>query len=485
MTKEQKFWSRVLYLSLLVGILWVLLGAFTIVLGFNASWDEDFESYDIGKLYEKADNWDYFNATSDYYWVSNSGSYHGYQSGYINSTAYDGYTFIDYTPDSDLSSGVYLWELNIKQIYWYNPNYLAFYFTTSANHNVYFKFFKESTNYWSLRGAYNEVNCSDSSYIQYAENIVIDSDTLFQKDVWGKIYLTIDFNNHLFKIYGNNGVEDTNEKCFWFNNSETDETLTKARVVGYRSRAFFDYFNTPEIPIAVWGITPASETEITDLNTIFEFGWKGLNDWDTLSVIFKNRATGILTTGKEFLIDEIGPYSEMELNLENFDFDRNGKFYFYAIATKTVPEIIEGMYLTGRQSIEFSNDLVDPEYYLTINVGGYTPIFEMGDFMDWYGVEAKFDEPTAMFGAIAGFFEPIFNKIGEFGIRIENYFNVNESYAQGYEIGKAVPYFTYFVGQVELFLGGFPIMKWLFGIILFMTGIFIFRLIFKFIPGLG
>jgi hypothetical protein len=256
-------------------------------------------------------------------------------------------------------------------------------------------------------------------------------------------------------------------------------------IVDCSNGAWLQLTSSETLTAKIWGITPVSETEITDLNTNFNFGWQGLYDWDTITVLFQNRDTGIFTKGKDFLIDTIGTNGTMELNLQDFNFDKNGKYYFYAIATRTVPEVINGMFLTGKQSTEFSNDLVDPNYYLTINITGFTTIFEIPNFIDWYGLNAKFSEPTPLFSSIAGFFQPIFNKIGEFGNRIKDYFNVNESYTQGYEIGKAVPYFTYFVGQIDLFLGGFPIMKWLFVIILLLTGIFIFRLVMKFIPGLG
>ena len=242
---------------------------------------------------------------------------------------------------------------------------------------------------------------------------------------------------------------------------------------------------TPYPTLRVWGIDPVSETEITDLDTNFEFGWEGLDDWDSLWVNFQNRPTGIFTEGQEILITTT-PSGSAVFNLTDFNFDRYGTFYFHAVAGREVPEVIEGMFFTGKYTSEWTGDLVSPDYNLILTTTtGLAPVFEMSDFEEWYGANAKFDEPTDMFSAIAGFFDPIFNKIGEFGDRIADYFNVNEAYSQGYEIGKAVPYFTYFVGQVSLFLGGFPIMKWLFVIVLLLTGIFIFRLIMKFIPFLG
>jgi len=249
---------------------------------------------------------------------------------------------------------------------------------------------------------------------------------------------------------------------------------------------YFDDFSGEYVPPTerVFGVSPASETEITNLADTFIFGWEELDDWDTLSVLFQNENTGIFTEAEELLITT-SPSGQESFYFSDFNFDRNGKYNFYAVATRTVLEVLEGMYLTGRYSYEWSDDLVSPEFWYTINIGGFTPIFEMTDFSTWYGSVSKFATPTDMFVSIAGFFEPTFNKIGEFGNRIKDYFNLSEVYSQGYEIGKTIPYFSYFVGQISLFLGGFPILKWVFVVILLLVGIFIFRLVLKFIPGLG
>jgi len=248
---------------------------------------------------------------------------------------------------------------------------------------------------------------------------------------------------------------------------------------------YFDDFSGVYVPPSgrVWSVSPASETEITNLDDIFAFAWENLEGWDSLSVAFQNKDTGIFSNAN--ILETISPSGQESFSFESFNFDRNGKYYFYAVATKWSIEFIEGMYITGNYSYQWSDDLVSPVSWFTINTEGYTPIFEMSDFSTWYGEVSKFATPTDMFVSIAGFFEPTFNKIGEFGNRIKDYFNLSEVYSQGYEIGKVIPYFSYFVGQISLFLGGFPILKWVFVVIILLTGIFIFRLVMKFIPFLG
>jgi len=463
MTKEQKFWTWVILLPLLIGILWLIFGAFSLLLAAEP-FSDSFEAYNLGDLSGQG-GWQHLSSTGHYF-VIDTEHHTGAKSVEVIAAGTNGR--IDNVSGELLPAGSW-----------------SFWFKKSAGSSFIILLQGENSN--------PELGCGElfldthlgkvSIYDMAGGYPIVDFDDTPYAE-WFKITTEWDFGTGLYRA-------KLNEGAF----SGWQHLYADCESTGFKGVRFF-YAGTEPLylddigeitppPARVWGITPASETEITDLNTTFEFGWEGLDDWDSLSVVFKNRPTGIFTTGKEFLIEEIGTSGEMELNLLDFNFDRNGKFYFFATATKMVPEIIEGMFLTGRQSYEWSEDLVSPEYYLTINVGGYTPIYEMSNFTEWYGTNAKFDEPTAMFLAITGFFEPVFNKIGEFGNRISDYFNTNESYTQGYEIGKAVPYFTYFIGQVDFFLGGFPIMKWLFVIILLLTGIFIFRLILKFIPGLG
>ncbi|GAH93161.1 unnamed protein product, partial [marine sediment metagenome] len=331
----------------------------------------------------------------------------------------------------------------------------------------------------------NRVNCETGVFIDQAGLRWLINPGTLPDDDWVEIKI-IHYENNTFKVgWSAPGIEYTeSEDCYWWNTTNSDATLEYI-IFTTKGTFYFDEFGKEKGAGKVWGISPDSATEITNLGDNFTFGWQDLDDWDTLSVVFQNRASGIFSNAKEYQVETIGASGEKTLSFENFNFDRNGKFYFYAVATRTVLEVIEGMFLTGKYSYEWSDDLVDPDYWIAINIEGYTPIFEMSDFEEWYAVKSKFAEPTDMFFAIAGFFQPTFNKIGEFGNRIKDYFDLDEVYSQGYEIGKYIAYFTYFVDQISLFLGGFPILKWVFVVILLLTGIFIFRLVLKFIPFLG
>lgn len=235
---------------------------------------------------------------------------------------------------------------------------------------------------------------------------------------------------------------------------------------------------------SVWGDDPASGTEITDLDTTITVGYEGLADYDSVYITFRHPPTGIFTGAKVYEIDDIGDSGDLEINLQDFDIEKNGNWYLHAVAVREGYQIEQGMFLSGYGWI-WSEDLTAGDYYLDINIEGFEEIFAMSDFNSWYDENSKFDEPTAMFSAISGFFEPIFSTIGEFGSRIQDYFDTNTAYAKGEGIGRAIPFFAYYVEQVAVFMGGFPLMNWLLVIILFLVGIFIFRVILKFIPFFG
>lgn len=487
-----KLWVYIAGVVLIVAVCFALYGVLNKVEGFNSSWEEDFEEYDTGLLYQVAEKWEYMPATpsfhdSQYFRVSSSQAYNGLQSGYVDSSEVSGYTFIRYNPNSNISSGVHELTINLKQVYWYDPNYLIFEFYSADNDRVYVKLFKEGTNFWTLRGGIHEVSCSDGSYVGSSENIIIDTDTLFPVDTWTKLYFKINFNRHTFEISGNNGSEDTDEKCFWFTGNETDETLSYIQVISYRSRAYFDYFNTteyPEPPVYVWGITPVSGSEITDLESILKIEYEGLNLYDSLYITLKHPQTGIFTDAKQFDIIDIGGSGELEIPLTHFNIEKNGNWYLHAVATYGGYQYEDELFLSG-YGWNWTGDLTDGFYYLDINIDGFEEMFFMSDFETWYSENAKFDTPTDMFYDIASVFSPIFSMIGEFGNRIINYFDLDSAYSKGYDIGRSLPIFRYYVEQITHFLGGFPIMVWLLIIILLLVGIFIFRIILKFIPFLG
>jgi hypothetical protein len=246
-----------------------------------------------------------------------------------------------------------------------------------------------------------------------------------------------------------------------------------------------DNLNIPVAEASVWASEPPSETEITSLDQNITINWAGLGDYDTLYLTFINNGTQITTDAKSYEITTIGESGNMSIALTDFNFEKNGRWYLKSVASYGGYLIESGMFLSGYGS-QFTEDLTDGTYYLDINISGFEDIFAMSDFTDWYHDNVdRFAEPTDTFATMAGFLTPIFSYIGEFGNRISGYFNNDEANARGYEVGRSIPVFTYYVGQVAYFLGGFPLMSTFIVILLIMVGIFIFRLVIRFIPHFG
>lgn len=241
-----------------------------------------------------------------------------------------------------------------------------------------------------------------------------------------------------------------------------------------------DYTPTPK----VWGIDPVSGTEITNLDTLLRIGYEDLNTYDSLYIALRHPPTGLFTEAKRYDIINIGGSGELEIPLTHFNIEKNGNWYLHAIATYEGYQYEDDLFLSD-YGWNWTSDLTEGNYYLDINIEGFEEIFFMSNFETWYSENAKFDTPTEMFYDIASVFSPIFSTIGEFGNRIINYFDINSAYSKGYDIGRSIPFFRYYVGQITHFLGGFPIIAWLLIIILILVGIFIFRIIMKFIPFLG
>lgn len=258
--------------------------------------------------------------------------------------------------------------------------------------------------------------------------------------------------------------------------------------LGYADNAYFDDFLisgvAPPEP-RVWATSPASGTEITDLEQDITINWEGLQDYDTLYITFSYPQLGIATDAVSYDIVDIGGEGDMLIPLTDFNFEKNAHWYLKSIASYEGYIIEGGMFLSGYGS-QFTDDLTDSIYYLDISIEGFESFFTMSDFEGWYGDNVtRFATPTAAFVAITGLLEPIYSYIGEFGSKIAVYFDKDEAYSRGYEAGRAIPVFSYYLGQVAFFIGGFPIMSIFLIILLLMVGIFIFKLVIRFIPHFG
>jgi hypothetical protein len=259
------------------------------------------------------------------------------------------------------------------------------------------------------------------------------------------------------------------------------DNFTRVYFQSYYVGDRFDYFAseeyTPPPPPAfrVYGISPVSGTEITSTSTDFTFGWEGLDPeiYEGFTLNFREKNTGIVVKQKIFFTSSI--YGATTTPLINFEFDKNSDYYLESA----------GILVSDYYRVEAYNDLVSPDYFLTINFEGLSPVFEMTDFETWYGVNSKFATPTAIFTSITGFLSPVFSKLGEFGARTTDFFDIADAYTRGYNLGLIFPTFSQYVDEIEVFMGGFPIVKLFLIALIVLLGIFAIKLIMKFIPFFG
>lgn len=459
--KQKRFYSLVILIPILIGLLWLITGAFSILLSASV-FDDDFEAYDLGNLYGQG-GW-----TKDY----------TYGADVVDDPTAEGVRAVATSEDNSLCSTRKIGTPTATGTTYFYAYFLEdgigyFFIGDNSAVPLYLRFDADDTEV--------VVNFKDGCSVHNGVGT-------FAIEEW--VLLGLDWNGATDKTRFLIGDTWSGEYDCDLSGNDLDRIVVYGESqVSVGSNWYLDFIDSegelPPIDEKVWSTSPASGTEITDLETAFEFEWEGLDDWDTLSVVFHNRPTGIYSEAQEYIIETTSPSGSMALEFQDFGFDRNGVFYFYGVATRYGVEFVEGMYITGRYSYEWSSDLVDPESWFTINIEGFEDIFGMTDFEEWYVSISKFATPTDMFVSIAGFFDPIFGRIGEFGNRIKDYFDLDEVYSQGYEIGKTIPYFSYFVGQISVFFGGFPILKWVGILILILIGFFIFRLVLKFIPFLG
>lgn len=225
---------------------------------------------------------------------------------------------------------------------------------------------------------------------------------------------------------------------------------------------------------------PENESIITDLEESFNFSYSGIDPeiFNFISFEWWNEAETMILAERTFYTDPENYWSieesgEMSVPIGNlFTFEINGKYFLK----------IKGITLDF-EMIEIS---VNPAgYWLSLNIEGLPDFFKMLAFDTWYIDHSKFSTPTPIFAEIVGFIGPVFDKIGNFGTQVKSFLNIDEAYTTGYSLGLIFPTFRHYVNEIEVFFSGFPIIKMFLGFMILLLGIFVFRLILKFIPGLG
>ena len=227
-------------------------------------------------------------------------------------------------------------------------------------------------------------------------------------------------------------------------------------------------------PVGIFLTSPASASTITDDTTELVGTWSGINSdiWTDLKIAFNDLQIG--ETSKIVYVPITADSGSFSITLSDFEITKNGVW--------TLTAIFENQY-------EYNFDIANPIYALTFNITGLPTPYAFTDFDDWYTANVEnYETPSAWASSMIGFLQPIFEKVGEYGNRIENYLDISEAYDKGFSIGGVFPVVIAYVEKIDLFFGGFPITQFFKWIIIAMIGLFGVKAILKllsFIPFFG
>lgn len=244
----------------------------------------------------------------------------------------------------------------------------------------------------------------------------------------------------------------------------------------YGGTSYFDTIQeTPEIPSIISVVSPANHSTITDLETNLVVDWSNINHEIYPYIWLSFIDTKIYEHSEiySFLITEDS--GEIEIPLTEFEFSKNGQWDLRAMAEYDASTFL-------------SLDPV-PIYYLILDVEGLPEPYYFTDFDDWYSANVEdYEAPSEWASAMVGYLEPIFEKIGEFGNRVNAYLDTSLAYERGFDIGNVFPVIIAYVGKIDMFFGGFPIVAFFKWLIFIMIGLFAVKVILKllsFIPFFG
>ena len=227
-------------------------------------------------------------------------------------------------------------------------------------------------------------------------------------------------------------------------------------------------------PVGIFLTSPASASTITDASTELVGTWSGIDSeiWTNIKIAFNDFQIG--ETSKIVNVPITGDAGGFSITLSDFEITKNGDW--------TLRAIVENEY-------EYNFDIENPIYGLTFNITGLPTPYAFTDFDDWYTANVEnYETPSAWASSMIGFLQPIFEKVGEYGNRIESYLDITDAYAKGFQIGGVLPVVIAYVEKIDLFFGGFPIAQFFKWIIIAMIGLFGVKAILKllsFIPFFG
>lgn len=452
---------------------------------YGASFEDDFNSYNNGQLLNQgswvAGNFDAVNPQG--FEVESTTTYEGSKAVSVHLS--DTFVTSDikkvFTPES--SATTYFSLRYSGTMAYYDMAYVTFWSGSSLK--IFFRVIS------SMAGIVTQVYSGGD----WQE---VTPPTAFQADTWYPFKIEWDDANHndRFRVANYNNASST--WADWSNwyavHNSPYTTIDTIDLYAYNFLPndtfvwdmYWDTFSetdpttAPPAEFRIWGIDPASSTEITATSTEFTFGYEGFAStiWNGIIVNFCEEITGICANEKKYpKADLSGTSGEKTLTFDDFDFDANGHY-------DLIGDAYFGMFNSNWEWSEgYTGDVVSPDYYVMINFEGLPEIFQVEVPETWYTEHTEYATSTAFFSTISGILTPLFSKIGEFGDRISTFFDQNEAYSRGKNIGAILPTFKLYIAQFSFLFGGFPIIETFILAMVVMVGFFLFKLVFRIVRG--
>lgn len=316
--------------------------------------------------------------------------------------------------------------------------------------------------------------------------VVIDDDV--SVDTWHSVQMEFDSNNWEFRVkLDSNAWSDWIDFAYVPPEERTD--MLGQRILVQGMKLWWDTMGG-EISAEPYieGTLPESGSTITDLDDEITINFYNIDPeiYQGLLVGFKDDKLEVFSDTYDFDELENGT-GQFTIPLSTFNFDSNRKWWLRGIAYGSHLDIQGGMFLTTRGWIDFfTDDLVIDPYYLLLDIEGLPTEYIFTDPEDWYGTNVeRFDAPTQLFISFVGLLSPVFEKVGDFGVRVQGMFDQDEAYDRGYGLGEIFPLLNGYIQKIDQFFGGFPLVSFFKYLILVMLAIFVIRVVMKFIPFFG
>lgn len=234
-------------------------------------------------------------------------------------------------------------------------------------------------------------------------------------------------------------------------------------------------------PATVEISSPANGSTITDLATHITGTYSGFDPlmFHAINLSFTSGALGLSTTNQTISPIPAGGAGTFDYLLSDFDLLSNGTFNFKSNA------IFRNTQLSDMLQ---TSDLTSPAgYHLILDVSGLATPYSFESFPTWYIENAAggYSYPSDFASSIVGFIQPIFEKAANFTNQSLLYFNKDNAYDKGQQLGSVFPITQAYLNKINIFFGGFPLIQFFEFLIIVMLGIFTIRTIFKFIPFFG